>query len=208
MILRALAVGPLATNCYILGGEEDRRGLVIDPGDEAERIAAEIVAEGLCVQAILLTHSHFDHVLAADALRAATGAPIAIHTAEADWLAHPPAPLRAYVDPWPAFSADRTLADGDVLEVGALTVRVLHTPGHSPGGASYWVAGEGVVFCGDALFREGIGRTDLPGGDGETLAQSIRERLFTLPEETIAYPGHGPSTTIGHERRRNPWLGR
>ncbi len=206
MILKTLAVGTLATNCYILGCEETHRGMVIDPGDDAEAIAASLDALGLTVEWIALTHAHFDHILAAPALRGRTGAPVAVHAAEAAWLTDPPALLRVYAPDAPAFTADRTLADGDRLEVGTLTVEVLHTPGHSPGGISLHVASEGALFCGDALFREGMGRTDLPGGEADTLPRSIRERLYGLPEETVVYPGHGPQTTIGHERSRNPWV--
>ncbi|OGO05001.1 MAG: hypothetical protein A2Y73_03060, partial [Chloroflexi bacterium RBG_13_56_8] len=155
---------------------------------------------------IVLTHFHFDHVLAVEAVRAETKASLAIHHTEAAYLKNPPPLFRFFSPHAPnGIVADRLLEDGDHLEIGDLTVEVLHTPGHSPGGISLWIAQERVVFSGDALFRSGIGRTDFPGASYEVLLRSIRERLFALPDNTKVYPGHGPPTTIGYERQTNPW---
>jgi glyoxylase-like metal-dependent hydrolase (beta-lactamase superfamily II) len=209
MILERLTVGQLQVNCYILGCERTRQALVVDPGDEAERILAALREAELTVTHIVLTHAHFDHILAAEALRAATAAPICIHADEAAMLQSQPALFRMFAGgSLPSIVADQLLQDGDRLVVGDLTVAVLHTPGHSPGGISLWVEAERIVLSGDALFAEGIGRTDFPGSDGPTLLESIRARLLTLSQETVVYPGHGPETTVRHEKRHNPWLGR
>ncbi|MBC7315955.1 MAG: MBL fold metallo-hydrolase, partial [Chloroflexi bacterium] len=183
------------------------QGAIIDPGDDSVDILLAARELGLDVGWILLTHFHFDHVLAAHAVQRTTGARVAIHADDAPLLHRPPSVLRAFGPvASPSLRVDRTLADGDILSVGDLTIEVLHTPGHTPGSTSFYLASEKAVFSGDALFCEGIGRTDLPGGSYQTLLESIARRLLTLPDETAVYPGHGPATTIGHERLRNPWL--
>lgn len=207
MIVRTLEVGMLRANCYLVVSEASREAAVIDPGGDPSVILGTLEELGATARAILLTHFHFDHIMAAPEIVRATGAPLAIHEAEADLLARPPALFRFARPDVPRLTADRLLHDGDTVVVGDVSLEVLHTPGHSPGGVSYYVKDEGVVFCGDALFAEGVGRTDFPGSSAELLARSIRERLFGLPDETVVYPGHGPSTTIGHERRANPWVG-
>ena len=208
MILETLVVGDLSTNCYLVGCERTREAMVIDPGGDAERILGAVRGAGVRVGQIVLTHFHFDHVLAAKAVQTSTGATLAIHYSEGDYLAQPPLLFRFFTPSVPkGLEASLLLHDGDRVQIGDLDVQVLHTPGHSPGGISLWIPGEGVVFSGDALFREGVGRTDFPGSDRDALAVSIRERLFALPDETVVYPGHGPATTIGHERRYNPWVG-
>ena len=206
-IVQTLSVGALGTNCYVVGCERTRKAMVVDPGDEAERVASAAGDLGLAIARIVLTHYHFDHILGAEDLRAHTGAPLAIHESGASLLASPPAIFRAFA-PGVASgpTADELLHDGDQLAVGDLKVTVLATPGHSPDGISLLVEDEGVVFCGDAIFREGIGRTDFPGSSHAVLMSSIKEKLFSLPEETILYPGHGPATTVGHERAMNPWV--
>ena len=207
MIVRLLVVGQLNTNCYLVACERTRQAMVIDPGGDAERILKEIDELQLIVDLIVLTHFHFDHVLAAEAVRSATEAPLAIHHSEADLLADPPALFRFFAPTIPSgIVADQLLNDGDRLAIGDLEAEVLPTPGHSPGGISHWFQEKGVVFTGDALFREGIGRTDLPRSDHKTLIRSVREQLYGLPDDTAVYPGHGPKTTIGHERRHKPWL--
>jgi glyoxylase-like metal-dependent hydrolase (beta-lactamase superfamily II) len=205
VLLKSLNVGHIHTNCYVLACERTRQALVIDPGGDLPLIEAALVEFDAHAVLIALTHYHFDHVLAADALRHSTGAPIAIGRAEVDLLATPPALFRFFREEREALVADRGLDDGEELPVGDLRVHVIATPGHSPGGLSLYLAEEQAVFCGDALFRGSVGRTDLPGSDEALLLRSIRERLFTLPDETVAYPGHGPQTTIGYERRHNPW---
>jgi len=207
MILKTLVVGALETNCYLLGCERTRQGAIIDPGDDSVDILLAVRELGLKVDWILLTHFHFDHVLAAHAVQRSTGARVAIHTEDAPLLHHPPAVLRAFGPAAsPSLRIDQPLADGDILTVGDVTIEALHTPGHTPGSISFYLSSEKAVFSGDALFCEGIGRTDLPGGSYQTLLESIARRLLTLPDETAVYPGHGPATTIGHERRHNPWL--
>lgn len=208
MHFRVLQVGPLRANCYVLGSEQAGEALIVDPGGDAETILAALEGAGLRARWIVLTHTHFDHVLAAPAVRLATGAALAVGAAEADVLANPPALMRAAAPPGTLqpMEADRLLHQGEMLEVGELTVEVLETPGHSAGGISLYVAAEGLVITGDALFRETVGRSDLPGGDEAQLLGAIRTRLLTLPDDTVVYPGHGPASTIGHEKTHNPWL--
>lgn len=221
MIIRTLEVGMLHTNCYLVVSERPgdaanghrssangrRPAAVIDPGGDSAAILAALDELDATASLILLTHFHFDHIMAAPEILRETGAPLAIHEAEAALLADPPALFRFAQPDAPPLVAERLLHDGEVVTIGDVTLQVLHTPGHSPGGASFYSATEGVVFCGDALFSKGVGRTDLPGSSADELARSIRRRLFALPDDTVVYPGHGPSTTIGHERRFNPWVG-
>ncbi|MEA3406851.1 MAG: MBL fold metallo-hydrolase [Chloroflexota bacterium] len=207
MLLERLVVGKLQTNCYIVGCERTNDAMVIDPGDEAERVLQSVRSAGLEVTDIFLTHFHFDHILAAETLHKETKATLHIHKREANLLTHPPPIFRTFSPEVPhGLKADNLLHNGDALSVGKLSIRVLHTPGHSPGGISLWIPEENAVFCGDTLFREGLGRSDLPGGDHQTLIKNIRDKLLTLPEETQVYPGHGAPTTIAHEMRHNPWI--
>lgn len=207
MILKTLVVGPVATNCYIVSSESSKRGIIIDPGAEARLILNTVNDLGLTISLIVVTHLHFDHVGALAPVKERTEAKFALHEAEAGAglgmlsrmlssvmggsFSQPPKP-------------DRLLKDGDTIDVDGLRFTVLDTPGHSPGGISLY--GHGIVFSGDALFNYGIGRTDFPGCSHEKLMDSIKNKLMTLPDETIVYPGHGPSTTIGEERRGNPFL--
>jgi glyoxylase-like metal-dependent hydrolase (beta-lactamase superfamily II) len=208
VLVNTVHVGMTQTNCYIVGCEHTCEGLVIDPGDEAERILDVIADVGLSIRYVLNTHCHFDHMGANAEVVAATGAPLALHPAELPILrARGGAHLfgvRVGESPLP----DVELSDGDELAVGRLHFQVRHTPGHSPGGLSFYLAEEGAVFDGDLLFADGVGRTDLPGGDWKVLERSIREVLFALPSETVVYPGHGPTTTVGREQRLNPYVGR
>ncbi len=205
MILETLVVGPLAVNCYLVGDEQTREAIVIDPGGDARAIFETLKREKLKLVAIANTHAHFDHVIALTELRALTGAPFCLHADDAPLLAaaHQSAALFGFrlASPQPA---DRWLRAGDAVQAGAFALRVLHTPGHSPGGIC--LLGERAVFVGDTLFAGGIGRTDLPGGDYATLMASIRAQLLTLPDATLVYPGHGEPTTIGEERQLNPFL--
>lgn len=208
MILRTLVVGRLGTNCYLVACERTREALVVDPGGDAPDILAAIDALKLTVRYIVLTHFHFDHILAVPQVREHTKAPLAIHELGAPLLAEPPALFRFFSPEVPqGLSADQVLRGGDHLRIGEVDVEVLHTPGHSPDGISLWIAEEKAVLCGDLLFNGGVGRTDFPGSDAATLLRSVRETLFALPDEVTVYPGHGPKTTIGHERRSNPWVG-
>ncbi len=203
MIVRKLIVGAYASNCYIVGSEETQDGLIIDPGAEPEAIMRAVQKLGLKIKLIVLTHRHPDHVGAAAQIKAATGAPVAMHAEGARYL--PQSPSYIYEPPFEAAPyPDRILKDGDKIEIGELRFTVLHTPGHTPCGIS--LAGEGVVFTGDTLFNYGIGRYDLIDGDYDQLIGGIKTKLLTLPPETIVYPGHGPDSTISTEKRANPFL--
>jgi len=206
MIVKTLPVGPLATNCYIVGCEKTKQAAVIDPGDEADRIMAAVREAGLKVTHVLLTHAHFDHIGAVDEVVKASGAPLALHPDDLPLLQAGGGALLFDFQPPPIPAEVASLAAGQEIGVGELTLRVLHTPGHTPGHVTFYAPAEGALFDGDVLFADGIGRTDLPGGSFEVLMRSIGEQLMTLPDDTIVYPGHGPATTIGRERRSNPWL--
>ncbi|MBU2607751.1 MAG: MBL fold metallo-hydrolase [Chloroflexi bacterium] len=204
MIIRGLVIQPYATNCYIVGSESTGEGMVIDPGGDAGAILKHINETKLDIKYIVLTHGHIDHIGAVGEMKEATGAAFCVHSDESSLIQD--RPLSSMVGSlYPALPfPDRWLRDGDRLDVGELHFEVLHTPGHSPGGIS--LLGEGVVFPGDTLFNYGIGRTDFPNGSHSQLMNSIHTRLMTLPDNTVVYSGHGPESTIGAERRGNPWL--
>ena len=201
-----LTVGTLAENCFLLRRQGSERILVVDPGEEAERILAAAGEIGQ-VEAILLTHCHFDHIGAVAPVAAATGAPVYCPRLEVPLLAD----IMAFV-PWPGFGpyesydADETVAGGETLELAGLELDVIFTPGHSPGHVTYSVRGEDAIFSGDVLFQGSVGRVDLPGGDGPTLIESIGTLLDTHPDETVVHPGHMGITTLGAERASNPFL--
>ena len=204
--IHTLVVGRLQTNCYILqsGGE----AVIVDPGDEHERILMLIKDVRAKPARIIATHTHFDHVLGVDGVRKATKASFLIHHDDLPMLQSMQSRVHQIMgfEVPPPPKVDGYVKDGDLLEVGDEKIRVLHTPGHSPGSVS--LSGDGYVLTGDALFNQSIGRTDLPGGDLNTLVHSIREKLFKLDDETTVYPGHGPETTIGDEKLGNPFVGR
>ncbi len=206
MLTVTISVGLIQTNCYVVGCEETKAGAIIDPGGHPERILAEVRRHRLAIRYVLNTHAHFDHTDANRAIVAATGAPLALHAADRPLLeaAGGASLFGLQADPGPP--PDLELHDGDELEVGRLRLQVLHTPGHTPGHVCFYEAKEGVLFGGDLLFHRGVGRTDLPGGSWPQLLDSIRRVLFALPDETVVYAGHGPATTIGEEKRFNPWL--
>ena len=205
MKVMQLEVGSLGTNCYIAFCEYSKKAVVIDPGGDAARILALVNREGLAVEAIINTHGHADHVLANVKVQEGTGAPIWIHSADADMLGSGSRNLSAYMGASTSCgAADRLLVDGEVLTIGDFTLKVLHTPGHTPGGIS--LLGDKAVFVGDTLFAESIGRTDFPGGSYSQLIQSIKTKLMVLDDDLKAFPGHGPATTIGWERRQNPFI--
>jgi glyoxylase-like metal-dependent hydrolase (beta-lactamase superfamily II) len=194
------------TNCYVVGAEPAGPGVVIDPGGDGPRIVAQVEEAGLAVEYVLLTHAHFDHVGAVPDVLQATGAQLALHAGDRPLLESGGGGARWGLTLPPMPAPDLALEDGQVLEVGDLRFQVLATPGHTGGGVSFYEPQAGAVFVGDALFESGVGRTDLPGGDTATLMRSIKRVLFALPEETVVYPGHGPTTTIGREKRANPWV--
>jgi len=201
-----LPVGLIQTNCYIVGCPETGEGVVIDPGGHPERILAEIERLGLSIQYVFNTHAHFDHTDANGAIVKATGAPLALHPEDRALLAASGGAALFGLQAQPSPPPDLDLHDGDEIRVGSLNFQVLHTPGHTPGHVCFYEPQEGVLFDGDVLFFRGVGRTDLPGGSWQQLLDSIQRRLFVLPDETVVYSGHGPATTIGDEKRQNPWL--
>jgi len=201
-----LTVGAIEENCFLLRRQGSDRVLVVDPGEEAERILAAAKEMGE-VEAILLTHCHFDHVGAVAPVAAATGAPVYCPRIEAPVLAD----IMAFVPwegfgPYESYDADETVAGDETLALAGLELDVVFTPGHSPGHVTYSVRGEDAIFSGDVLFQGSVGRVDLPGGDGPTLMESIRGLLDTHPDETVVHPGHMGITTLGAERASNPFL--
>lgn len=205
MIIEKLEVGPFLSNCYIVGAESNKEGIIIDPGAEASKILKKAEDLGLEIKFIVLTHAHPDHVGAVKEVKEATDAEVAIHTNEAGPLqAKSPLGIMFGLSLSPPPPPDRLLKDGDSIDIGDLHFLVLHTPGHTAGGIC--LLGEGVVFSGDTLFNFGIGRTDMPGGSYSQLMNGIHTKLMVLPDDTIVYPGHGSQTTIGTERQWNPFL--
>ena len=206
MIIKTLPVGPIMANCFIVGCQETMQAAIIDPGDEADKILQSVADSNLAVKTIINTHGHFDHVSANKGISAVTNAPILIHALDAPMLEQIAASaanwgLSAENSPAP----DRTLNDGDTVTFGNITLNVIHTPGHTPGGISLFT--DGHVFVGDTLFAGSIGRTDFPGGDFATLKSSIQDKLFKLGDDVQVYTGHGPETTIGNEKQHNPFVG-
>ena len=207
MIHEILPVGMLRCNCSVFGDEQSREALVVDPGDEIDSVLRIVAKHGLAVKAIVITHAHIDHIGGAQKLKQATGAPVYMNlndtalpkmmAVQAGWLgtATPE-----------AGEIDVSAKDGDKLLVGATEVQVLHTPGHTPGSIGLWMPAEGKLVAGDTLFRDSIGRTDLPGGDGRQILRSIHDKLMPLPDDTVVIPGHGENTTIGREKEFNYFL--
>jgi hydroxyacylglutathione hydrolase len=203
-----LTVGQIGENCFLFRPQGGDRLLIVDPGEEAERILAAVEAKGAAVEAILLTHCHFDHIGAVAPVARATGAPVYCPQIEVPVLAD----IMAYVPwagfgPYESYEADEIVSGGETLELAGMEIEVVFTPGHSPGHVTYAVKGEPAIFSGDVLFQGSVGRVDLPGGDGPTLLASIAKLMDTYPEETVVHPGHMGLTTLGAERATNPFLG-
>jgi hydroxyacylglutathione hydrolase len=202
-----LTVGPVAENCFIVRRQGADRALIVDPGEEAERILAALAETGATAEAILITHCHFDHIGAVTPVAEATGAPVYCPRIEVPVLAD----IMAFVPwagfgPYESYEADETVAGGETLSLAGLELDVIFTPGHSPGHVTYSVRGEDAIFSGDVLFQGSVGRVDLPGGDGPTLLRSIRALLESHSPETGVYPGHMDVTTLGVEQATNPFL--
>jgi hydroxyacylglutathione hydrolase len=207
MIHEILPVGLLQCNCSIFGDEQTREAIVIDPGDDIDDITMTLNQHQLAVKAIIITHAHIDHVGGAAKLRALTGAPVYMNERDrellnmldlqASWLE---------IETPPRTDVDHDAQEGTVLQLGPAVFHVLHTPGHSPGSISLWIPQQDKLVAGDTLFRDSIGRTDLPGGDAGQILSSIKTKLLDLPEETVVIPGHGQKTSIGREKERNPFL--
>ena len=209
MIIKGLTVGLLQENCYIFGCSRTRRAVIIDPGDNARAILRVVDQQALKIERIINTHAHFDHVMAVAAIKAATDAPFYLHELDLPVLRELPERVRLWLDMEvdPLDDPDGYLAHGDRIAVGDEELEVRFTPGHAPGHVVFVDHAGRQVFAGDTLFRDSIGRYDLPGADGPTLFASIRAQLFTLPDDYTVYPGHGPATTIGYERAHNPFVG-
>lgn len=207
MIHVILPVGLLQCNCSIFGDEQSREAIVIDPGDEVEKITEVLDRHQLKVKAIVITHAHIDHIAGAHKLRALTQASVYMNEGDrelldaldmqAQWLG---------VKPPPKTDVDSAARDGVVLQLGSAGFQILETPGHTQGSLSVWIPQEEKLVAGDTLFRDSIGRTDLPGGNSRQILASIKTRLLDLPEQTVVIPGHGPNTTIGREKEQNPFL--
>jgi hydroxyacylglutathione hydrolase len=205
LILRMLVVGPIQANCFILGCERTGAAAVIDPGGDADKILVALAGDKLRCVSIINTHGHFDHCGENKRVKDVTGAELMIHRADAPMILKQGASGKMWgmtVENSPP--PDRYLEDGETISIGDISLRVLHTPGHSPGGIS--LVTDNVVFVGDTLFAGSIGRTDFPGGDYDGLIRNVREKIFTLGDPVIVYPGHGPKTTVGRERKTNPFF--
>ena len=207
MLLETIVVGPLGVNCLILGDKQSNEGVIIDPGEDCEMILGAVTRLGIKVKYLINTHGHFDHVGCNKQVLKATGAEFLIHEKDLALLMQASRSAHKYglsVEDSPAPS--RYLTDGMVLEFGKRHIEVLHTPGHTEGGCCLLFRHEKLVVTGDTLFADSVGRTDLPGGSHDVLMASIREKLMPLDDETVVWPGHGPSSTIGQERRHNPYI--
>lgn len=207
MIFRSFPVPPLGCNCSIIGDPITKKGLVVDPGGDSERILKEVAALGLTVTHIVHTHAHFDHFLASGRMKQATGAPLWLHKADQILWDNLEMQCRVFGVPYtPLPPPDRWFKDDDAVALGEITGLALHTPGHTPGSMCFHFPDARMVIAGDTLFRESIGRTDLWGGDSQAIERSIKYRLYALDEETRVITGHGPETRIGHELRFNAFV--
>lgn len=205
MIIEKREVGPIMANCYIVGCEETRESVVIDPGAEADVLLTTLASHKLKVKYLLNTHGHFDHVGANRKMKDATGADLMIHEADAPMLADLNRAAAGFgLSAENSPNADAYLKENDIIAFGNLSLKVIHTPGHSMGGICLYTPG--YVFVGDTLFAGSIGRTDLPGGNYQVLIDNIKEKLLTLPDDTVVFPGHGPESTIAREKQINPFL--
>lgn len=204
LIFQKLEVGAFASNCYIVGCPQTKEGIVIDPGGEGKYIIKRIKELDLDIKYIINTHAHIDHIGANEEVKDAFKVPVLVHEAEASMYRSPQASLALFMGKSKLSPPDRTLTEGDILEVGTLKIKIIGTPGHTAGSITLDI--NGVLFTGDTLFNFSIGRTDLPGGSYRQIIQSIKNKIMPYPDETKVFPGHGPATTVGEERRFNPFL--
>ena len=209
MIIESFVVGMLQANCYLIGDDKSRLAVVIDPGGDSDRIGRRIQQLGLDLVAILNTHGHFDHVMDAWALKQQSGGEIYLHSKDEAIFRQSMAGMGSLFSPKGRSSGgkiDRNLSEGESLNFGSIHLGVLETPGHTPGHVSFHLSEVGAIFVGDTLFAGSIGRTDFPGGSYNQLIRSVREKIFVLDGKTLVYPGHGPKTTVEHEKRSNPFF--
>lgn len=206
MRIERFIVGMVGTNCYVVSNEETSECFLVDPGAYSDKVIAYIREHELKPQAILLTHGHFDHIMGLDGVLREF--PIPVYAQEEEEILLKDASYNASVSYGPAytFSGASYIKDGQILELAGMTIRAIHTPGHTIGGCCYYIESEHVLFSGDTLFHDSVGRTDFPTGSQSQLVRSIREKLLGLPEETVVCPGHMSETTIGHEKKYNPFL--
>ncbi len=207
MIIKTLVVGPIGANCHVIGEKESNEGAIIDPGDEAEKILQVVKEAGLDIKYIIATHGHFDHVAAINPLKEKIECEFVLHEKDLPFVQRSKQSAMDWgitIEQVP--DPDRYIDEGDVLKLGALELQVIHTPGHSPGGVCIYIPGEKVLFSGDTLFQGSIGRTDFAGGSMQELQKSIKEKLYTLPDDTVVYAGHMGETTIGNEKVQNMFV--
>lgn len=206
IFVHQMSVGPLQVNCYIVCDPEMKEAVIIDPGEEGDRILRYVEQEGLTITKVINTHGHFDHIGANRKILQETGAALLIHKDDLPLLMHAKNHAEIYgLSVISSPEPDQLLHEGDTFQIGRFSCEVFHVPGHSPGGICLLCAGH--LFVGDVLFSGSIGRTDLPGGNFDSLVEGVRDKLFALPDQTIVHPGHGPDTTIDEERRSNPFVG-
>ena len=207
MKLQSYVLGPVSTNCYIISNENTNEAIVIDPADQAFAITDKLKEQGLHPVAILLTHGHFDHIMAAEDVAKEFHIPVIASEAEKELLADSNLNGGYMIRKAITLKADQFIKDQDQITLAGLKIKVIHTPGHTAGGVCYYFEQEKVLISGDTLFSGSVGRTDLPTGNSETLMESIKQKLLVLPEDVAVYPGHGEQTTIGYEKTHNPYLG-
>lgn len=200
-----MTVGAIQTNCYIVNQKGSRECVVIDPGDEAEKIDAYLKKKGLSSRGILLTHGHFDHIMGVTRLQALAGGSLYACEEERELLADPDMNVSRMTGGETALEADVLLRDGQTLALAGMEFKVIHTPGHTIGSCCYYLEKEKILFSGDTIFMESVGRTDFPTGSGRQLLESVRERVLTLPPDVRIYPGHGPETSVAYEKQNNPY---
>lgn len=207
MLVKKFLAGPLGTNCYLLVNEMTKEAVIVDPASCPDRLKECVKKEGLVIQAVLLTHAHFDHIMGIDDVIETYGdMPVYVHQDDLGMLENPGLNLSADYGMNYSYRGGCALRDGQVLSLIGYEIKVLHTPGHTPGGVCYYVEPEEVLISGDTLFQGSVGRTDFPGGSAAQLSRSIKEKLFVLPENTHVYPGHMGTTTIWHEKGHNPFV--
>ncbi|MDY4835000.1 MBL fold metallo-hydrolase [Frisingicoccus sp.] len=206
LAIRMMVLGPVQTNCFFLINEDTKEVLVIDPADHAQKIIEWMKSENLKPVAILLTHGHFDHIMGVEGIRKEYGIPVYASRDEVDVLAKPQLNVSTMMGAYLSMKADELFADGDVLELAGMKLKVISTPGHTIGSVCFYIEEEKVLISGDTLFEASVGRTDFPTGSSRQLIESIKTRLFILPDDTSVFPGHGGTTSIGYEKLHNPFV--